>query len=167
MAYKSHYVGLEDQFPWEEPAPEKDAAELEKLFTLEPEQPQGYGAGLVDGYLRSRVEDAGLDVHQLQDEIVSRRRMLDRQLGEIDYQISRAAWSLKQLDFRVGYNSGIDFKRNWTERELANLRRERRSLKLRCWEDIVTLRRQLREAVKQYRDSAARKELMGRDPDGS
>ncbi len=166
MTYRYRHLGAEDPFLFEEPAPDKDTTEMENLFAIEPEQPHEYGHDLVERYLGAHVQDAGLDVHQLQDEIVSRRRLLDRQLQEIDYQISRSAWSLKQLDFRVGYNSAIDFKRNWTERELANMRRERRNLRLRCWEDIVTLRRQLREAMKQYRDSASRKELMERDSDG-
>lgn len=167
MTYGYRYLGAEDPFVWDEPVPEKNATELESLFTVETRAPRTSEAEPVARYLRAQADDAALDVHQLEDEIVSRRRLLDRQLQEIDYQVSRASWSLKQLEFRIGYNSAIDFKRNWTERELNNLRRERRSLRLRCWEDIVTLRHQLRDATKQYRDSLSRKDLMERDPDGS
>lgn len=165
MTYRYRILGSEDSFEWTEEEEEKES-NIENLFNLDETIVTTPGLDPVERYLRSRTDDADMDIQQLKDEIVSRHRLMDHQIEELDYQISRASFSLKQSDFRVGYNSAVDFKRNWTERELANFRRERRNLRVRCWEDIVSLRRQLREAVRQYRDARARRELMERDEEG-
>ncbi len=166
MSLRDRVLSGDDPFEWKEEAIEDKGLGFEDLFRLEGQPMPLPELEPVERYLRSRTDDAGLDVHQIEDEIVSRRRLMDRQLEEIDYQVNRAAFSLKQLDFRVGYNDAVDFKRNWTERELANMRRERRNLRLRCWEDIVALRKELREAQKQYRDALARRQIMERDASG-
>lgn len=166
MSYSYHVLNTEDPFEWTEEQEEKET-DFEHLFKLDQSIVPTPELEPVERYLRSHTDDAGIDIQQLRDEIVSRQRMMDRQIEELDDQISRASFSLKQLDFRVGYNAAVDFKRNWTERELANFRRERRNLRVRCWEDIVSLRKQLREAMKQYKDARARRELMERDDDGS
>ena len=166
MNYRYRALGQEDPFAWEEHE-EQEADEFEKLFQLEVEQPEIRVGDLASRYLGAHVAEAQRDVQQITDEIVSRRRVMDRQIKELDYQISRASWSLKQLYFRVGYNAAVDFKRNWTERELANFRRERRNLRLRCWEDIVTLRKELREAERQYNDVKVRTGILETDDDGS
>ncbi len=166
MSFRDRVLSADDPFEWIKEATENKGLGFEDLFRLDDQPMPAPELEPVERYLRSRTDDAGLDVQQLRDEIVSRRRLMDRQLEEIDYQVGRAAFSLKQLDFRIGYNDAVDFKRNWTERELANMRRERRNLRLRCWEDIVALRKELREALKQYRDAAARRQIMEHEPDG-
>ena len=166
MNLHGHYLGVEDPFEWTEEQEEKQEG-FEELFKLQDQIIAKPELEPVERYLRSHSDDANMDVQQLRDEIVSRQRLMDRQIEELDNQISRASFSLKQLDFRVGYNAAVDFKRNWTERELANFRRERRNLRVRCWEDIVALRKQLREAMKQYKDARTRRELMERGDDGS
>ena len=171
MSYGYRYLDPENGFDFEVPKPAEPGAwpdeSFEKLFRLDAEELDVKHRGPVSRYLGYQLAESNLDVQQLRDEIVSRRRLMDRQIEEMDHQISRASWSLRQLEFRVGYNAAIDFKRNWTERELANMRRERRSLRLGCWEDIVALRKQLREAMKQYRDARVRKQMMEPDEDGS
>lgn len=166
MIYRYHVLGQEDPFIWQEHE-EQEADEFEKLFQLEVEQPAIQIGDLASRYLGAHVAEAQRDVHQIRDEIVSRRRLMDRQIKELDYQVSHASWSLKQLYFRVGYNAAVDFKRNWTERELANFRRERRNLRLRCWEDIVALRKELREAERQYDDVKVRSGILEGDDDGN
>ena len=34
----------------------------------------------------------------------------------------------------------------------AELRKERRATELRCWEDIIALRKDMRDALKEYKD---------------
>ena len=166
MSYGYHILNNEDPFEWTEEQEEKEEG-IEGLFKLQESIVPEAELEPVERYLRTRSDDADVDVQQLKDEIVARQRLMDHQIEELDYQISRASFSLKQLDFRVGYNAAVDFKRNWTERELANFRRERRNLRVRCWEDIVSLRRQLRDAMKQYQDTRTRCELMERDENRS
>lgn len=50
----------------------------------------------------------------------------------------------------MGYNTGVDVKRNHLERQLQQLRTERRAAELRTWDDLVRLRKELREAVREY-----------------
>ena len=115
----------------------------------------------IASYFNEKLLTARQDIAQINDEIVSRKRLLDRSQDDIDYQITKAATSLEQLIFRIGYNRAIDQKRNFLERELGNLRRERRATRLRFWEDVVQLRRELRETTASYRDALRKMSLIG------
>jgi len=117
----------------------------------------------IASYFSDKLLTLHQDISQINDEIVSRKRLLDRSQDDIDYQITKTASSLEQLVFRIGYNRAIDQKRNFLERELANLRRERRATRLRFWEDVVQLRRELRETTAAYRDAVRKMNLISED----
>ena len=112
-------------------------------------------------YLIGKLKDARSTVDQLEEEALARAKLQDESLAEIDYQISRAALSLDHFTgFGVGRNVGVDIKRNQLERELSNLRKERRSTFLRTWEDIASLRKEFREAVVEYKSLLSRLGLL-------
>jgi len=68
---------------------------------------------------------------------------------------------LSQFHFwGIGYNRGVDRKRNMLERQLTNLRRERRAVELRAWEDIVDIRKELRKVLEDYRDALRRYRMV-------
>jgi hypothetical protein len=127
VTYRYHIFSPDDQFEWQEEREEKQA-EFEDLFKLEYAFPSAPKLEPVERYLRSRTDDAGVDMQQLEDEIVSRHRLMDR--------------------------------------EFAKFWRERRNLRLRCWEDIVSLRKQLRDALKQYHEMKNRSEALDGGDDG-
>lgn len=80
--------------------------------------------------------------------------------SQVDYQISTAAQSLEEFSFfGVGYNQGIDFKRNHLERQLAIFRKERRDSRLKTWQDLSALGKELREAAAEYQDALRRYRL--------
>ena len=148
---------------WDERKPTGER--VRRLFELERLLPAGKPlpepTDPAQAYLIGRVRDAHSTVNQLEEEALGRAQLHDESLKEIDYQISRAALSLDQFSgWGVGYNTGVDFKRNHLERELSNLRRERRSSLLRTWEDIASLRREFREALVEYKSLFGRLGLL-------
>jgi len=46
------------------------------------------------------------------------------------------------------------------ERQLTNLRREKRAVELRAWEDIVDIRKELRKVLEDYRDALRRYRMV-------
>jgi len=68
--------------------------------------------------------------------------------------------SLEQFSgWGVGYNTGVDVKRNHLERMLLQLRNDRRAAVLSAWQDLTRMRKELREAWNMYRDSRRLKDL--------
>lgn len=110
-------------------------------------------------YFNSRMLGIRQSIDQINEEIASRKHLMGRSLEQVDYQIGRAASNLGRLVFRIGYNRSVDMTRNTLERELANLRRERRATRLRFWEDVVQLRHELREVTAEYRDTLRKMDI--------
>jgi len=148
---------------WDERRP---SAELvRRLFDLGRFLPEGKALpepeDEAQAYLIGKVKDIRSTIGQLDEEAQARAELHDESLRELDYQISRAALSLDQFrGWGVGYNTGVDIKRNQLERELSNLRKERRSALIRTWEDIANLRKEFREAVVEYRSLLSRLGLL-------
>lgn|GEM_PF-3807274 len=138
---------------------------VKSLFDLRQFLPEGKALpepeDEAQAYLIGKLTDARSAVGQLEEEALARAQLHEESLREIDYQISRAALSLDQFTgWGIGYNTGVDIKRNQLERELSNLRRERRSTLLRTWEDIANLREEFREAVAEYKSLLNRLGLL-------
>ena len=104
----------------------------------------------VDYVLSEKLYSLKKNVEHVRQEIKTRWQLKERFQKEMDYQISQAADSFNQLQKGVGYNVGVDMKRNALEQELLKLRSERRSHAVRCWKDIIGLRKELREVMKEY-----------------
>ena len=102
--------------------------------------------------LEDRVIKARERLQEVDDEIKRRRRLSYEFLREIDDEIWYFKFHLGQFNkfFGVGYNAGIDARRNQLERLLfATVERKRRE-ELRVWGDISNLRRELQESMKEY-----------------
>lgn len=101
-------------------------------------------------------------IASLRQELYTRLDLRDQVLQQIDYQIRKAAHSLESFTgFGLGYNVGVDVKRNQLERQLADLRKERRNQELRGWDDVVALRRELRRAQDELTDVERRGGMAG------
>lgn len=112
-------------------------------------------------FLIGAVHEASTMVHQLHEHARARAELLDHTLREVDYQISRAALGLDHFkDWGVGYNTGVDMRRAHLERELTQLRRERRLILHRAWQDVRTLRQELREATAHYKTAVSRLQVL-------
>lgn len=108
-----------------------------------------------------KIDDLGKTISELKKEIAIR---LDTKLKfdeELDYQINKAAFSLGEFKFwGLGYNTGVDVKRNMLERQLADFRKEKRGIELQGWEDIISLRKELRKAIDEYNSLKRRKNSL-------
>lgn len=149
--------------PWDERKPTGEL--VKELFDLRRFLPKGKALpepeDEAQAYLIGKLRDARSAVGQLEEEAVARSQLHDESITEISYQISRTALSLDHFTgWGVGYNTGVDIKRNQLERELSNLRKERRSTLLRTWEDIASLRKEFREAVAEYKSLLSRLGLL-------
>ena len=149
--------------PWDERRP---TAELVRsLFELSALLPQTKqlpeSADHAQSYVVGLLRDTRTTIRQLGEEALARAEVHDQTVREVDYQISRAALSLDRFTgWTVGYNTGVDIKRNHLERELSSLRKERRSALVRTWKDIAALRKEFREAVAQYKSLLGRLQLL-------
>ena len=115
----------------------------------------------ISQYFDDKLSRLSQRIEGLQHEVETRHDLKRRFLEQIDYQISLAALSLKEFQFwGIGYNRGVDMKRNMLERQLADFRNKRRQEELRFWDDAVALRKQLRDALSQYDDILRRARLV-------
>jgi hypothetical protein len=105
-------------------------------------------------YFSDRVETAREWADQMGRDLHARAALASGFLREIDEQLTYLQCSLERFSgWGVGYNTGVDVKRNHLERQLQQLRAERRMTELRAWDDIVRLRKELRGAVNEYRSA--------------
>ena len=108
----------------------------------------------IDSYFQDRVATSKRGVDQVWKELESRAEMNGKFISEIDSQVRYIQFSLEKFTgWGVGYNTSVDVKRNHLERQLQQLRTERRAVELRTWEDLVRLRKELREVVKEYKST--------------
>jgi hypothetical protein len=126
----------------------------------EPATAESPAAPAVEDLFAYRARQLERAVASLRRELYTRLELRDQVLEQIDYQISKAAHSLKSFTgFGLGYNVGVDVKRNQLEKHLADLRKERRNQELRGWDDTVALRRELRRAQDELADAERRGDM--------
>ena len=112
-------------------------------------------------FIENRIRDLKNTMDQINKEIYLRFEMKNKFDYELEYQLSRAAFSLSQFKFwGLGYNTGVDVKRNMLEKQLLDFRKEKRRTELQCWEDIISLRKELRMVLDEYKMLITRKESM-------
>jgi hypothetical protein len=108
-----------------------------------------------------KIKDLREAIDHIKKEISVRFEMKKEFDKELDYQLSKAAFSLSEFKrWGLGYNTGVDVKRNMLEKQLTDFRREKRRTELQCWEDIISLRKDLRNTLEEYKGLLNRKELL-------
>lgn len=112
-------------------------------------------------YFTYKIKDLREVIDHIKKEISVRFEMKKEFDKELDYQLSKAAFSLSEFKrWGLGYNTGVDVKRNMLEKQLTDFRREKRRTELQCWEDIIGLRKDLRNTLEEYKALLNRKELL-------
>lgn len=128
-----------------------------EIIEIKPEKPPEP----VSDFFMDKINSMREKINHLNNEISTRFHMRGKFQKEIDYQIRECAFSLEQFKFwGLGYNRGVDMKRNLLERQLANLRKEKRGVELRTWEDIINLRKELRKVLDEYKDALRRYRMI-------
>lgn len=139
----------------------KEKTTLEKLIEREEVGQEAEKPKEFIEFFAYKLKDLGKTIDQLNKEIRIRLEMKQTFDAELDYQISKAAFSLEQFKFwGLGYNTGVDVKRNMLERQLADFRKEKRRIELQGWEDIISLRRELRKSLEEYNSLLRRKNML-------
>ena len=134
---------------------------IEELFKPEKFETEKIPPLEASGFIENRIKDVRGTIDQINKEIHVRFEMRNKFDKEMEYQISKAAFSLGEFKFwGLGYNTGVDVKRNMLERQLADFRREKRRIELQGWEDIIGLRKDLRKVLDEYKMLITRKEAM-------
>lgn len=132
-----------------------------ELLRPEPSERPKPTDDLARQYLEASREQTRHALRQLEHELYVREKLHDQAISQLNYQITEAAHSLERFSgWGVGYNRGVDQKRVELEHRLDTLRREKRTSRLRFWEDTVCLRGQLRELRTQY-ETAVRRSRLG------
>jgi len=135
---------------------------LHDLVTYLPEGPSPPAERIPDffAYKSKRLQES---LSQLNKEMETRLELRDRSFQKLDYQITEAASSLKEFSqWGLGYNVGVDVKRNFLEKMLAELRKERRREELSAWEDVVALRKERRRIEDELSDLSRKEMLINR-----
>ena len=131
-------------------APEPDTILEDLAAAVEPELPREPRDELAD-LLDTRLRTARRGLDEAHDELEARARLHRQAEDEIGYQIQACQLSLREFaNWGLGYNVGVDTKRTFLERQLADLRKERRQIKVRFFGELRDLRRSLREAQATY-----------------
>jgi len=134
---------------------------IEELFKPEKIEPEKIPPLEASDFIENRIKDLKGTMDQINKEIHVRFEMRNKFDKEMEYQILKAAFSLGEFKFwGLGYNTGVDVKRNMLERQLADFRREKRRIELQGWEDIIGLRKDLRKVLDEYKMLITRKEAM-------
>lgn len=145
----------------------KKEPEWVKELLQEPSEKREAEGDLVRRYLQAALEQSRRAVKQLEREIYVRTNLHDQAVEQLDYQITQAAHSLERFrGWGVGYNRGVDQKRVELERTLGDLRKEKRSWRVRFWDDLVRLRAELRERRRDYEAALRRSDLRLGDGSG-
>lgn len=149
-------------WPFEEEKPEeKNMINRELLIEDDLIEPYEKPKTTLESFFLDRIYPLKKDIEELRKEINVRFKLNYHFLEEIQQQILTAETSLKEFRFwGVGYNTGVDVKRNHIERILSNLKTERRRLKLRCWEDLISLRKELRKKQDEYSLAKSREKIV-------
>ena len=132
----------------------------EKPELARPEDRITFFEGL-DDFFTEKLKNLRSTIDDISTEITNRHEFTRKFLYEIDYQITSTACSLGEFKFwGIGYNTGVDKKRNHLERILVELRKKRRATELRAWEDIIALRKEMRGALTEYKDIVRRGNML-------
>lgn len=130
--------------------------EISRELSKEKNEPKEFA-----DFFTYKIKDLRESIEHITNEISVRLEMKGEFDNELDYQISRAAFSLSEFNrWGLGYNTGVDVKRNMLEKQLADLRREKRRTELQCWEDIISLRKDLRKTAEEYNGLLNRKDIL-------
>ena len=134
---------------------------VDELYTQLEDEAPAPPRNELDAFMAERLRISERTLGQAAEETDARLRLHQQAREEIGYQILCCQASLKQFTgWGLGYNTGVDVKRNFLEKQLADLRRERRSLELRAFDDVRKLRTELREATADHEQTRYRLSLL-------
>jgi hypothetical protein len=108
---------------------------------------------LYDDFFLTKLDSLRRDICQIDAELEARKMIHNQLVQEFDSQILSASIFLDHIKhWGIGYRTGIDIERNFWEKRIADLTKEKRTEKLKIWKDGLALKEQRREIEKGYEE---------------
>jgi hypothetical protein len=138
-------------------AKKKKSLVSELLNNLEVECETPSSPFSIEAYMAGRIATLIGNAEEIRCEMKSRAKVHFKAIKEIRSQIAYAQLSLEKVSgWGIGYNTGIDVKRNHLERQLLQLRQDCRATELRAWHDLAGLRKEFLHAISEYKGAKRR-----------
>jgi hypothetical protein len=140
--------------------------------------PENYLSTSLPEAYKSKTEKSGNIVEEIfGDKVQSLRATIDSILAQIEERKTlrksnlhgilqgecKCDTELMQLEDRIGFSNagpGTDKARATIQKELLNLERERRFEEVSCWRDLVFLRKELLNTLREYQTAVRRQEML-------
>jgi hypothetical protein len=108
---------------------------------------------LYDDFFLTKLDSLRREICQIDAELEARKMIHNQLVQEFDSQVLSASIFLDHIKhWGIGYRTGIDMERNFWERRIADLTKEKRSEKLKIWKDELALKEKRKEIEKEYEE---------------
>lgn len=144
---------------------------LETIGTLEPElgifqTDEGddistLAQRVIDIFITKRKNLLDKNISQINNEITVRHILNRESIERIGSELKETSIFIERLEsFVMGQNHGADLARVESLRRIGNLRNEQRHNTIKCWENLVILRKDLRNQIAEREAIARTQQLL-------
>lgn len=119
------------------------------------------GSKLYEDFFLNKLDSLRREICQLDFELESRKIIHSQLMQELDSQILSSSIFLDHIKhWGIGYKTGVDIERNFWEKRIADLTKEKRNEKLKVWKDQLTIKEVKRDLDKEYEEMLKRAGLL-------
>ena len=123
--------------------------------------PQGNTSDLYAQFFQNKLASFRGQIEEIDIELEARQSIHRHLVKEIDYQVLSASIFLDQIKhWAIGYKVGVDMERNFWEKRIADLTKEKRMELLRLWRDSSSLKEDRRELLREHEELLKRRNLL-------
>ena len=112
---------------------------------------------LLDRILSDKIDLLREQIQDIKDEITLRKLLANKAITEIDEQICKT----RTLTYELDTCGALRGKRADLEKQIQALELEKQNQKIKCWNDVERLKRELRQIKKEYREAVRRASVAG------
>jgi len=105
---------------------------------------------LVDRILNERQDTLKKTITDIISSIGERKRLTYEAISAIEQRECDIVSLIMNIDPFTQYSLKVDYKRLALEREYSDLKKQRAEHKVKCWQDIVLLKKDLRELWQEF-----------------
>jgi hypothetical protein len=114
-----------------------------------------------EGFFFDKIEVIRQAIVETISEMKSRGKLNQLFILGIDSKITNLLHDLEELKhWSLGNNPSIESRRIHLEKEILQLEKEKRINNLHCWRDLLLLKKDLREALQEYKSLMRFREIL-------
>jgi len=118
---------------------------------------------LLTGTFSNKLKILSEAIDEIDREIEKRIKLGKSFRERIDSELFSCRTQLKYIEnYTVGYNSSVELRRLGLERQIAMLTKELRSEQLRAWEDVVSLVKEKRTFIMEYKNLMNTRKMLSK-----